>query len=189
VTDAVLRVVQHKQQSTVLRRLCDQFAGCEVGVAMQLRLHERIISSQSFTTEWLLISPTPSNLHPFPSIHLLLRLETSAPPSTISDAIGIKRKCRGEGVWQRISILVCGGQRGGGDSQGIDDTTASGASIIIRGAIQSAWEQGLKKFCSGRICVDSETTGQQGDLVVVGGFDDDIQIVSIFQFYDRPLSP
>jgi hypothetical protein len=123
--------VQHKQQCAAMRAACDTLAACEVATALQLRVHERNSSTHSYTTEWLLITP-PSNLVPFPPLHAILRLQTSPPPSSVSDALGCKRRDRQHGVWQHISVVVCGAHSGGGRGEGIDAATVGGASVLMR---------------------------------------------------------
>ena len=131
VCDSLLRVVHHKQQSACLRAVCDSLAACQVGVALRLRVHERNSSAHAYSTEWLVIGPS-SLTPPFPAIHIILRLETSAPPATISDAIGCKRSGRGDGVWQGISVVVCAGAGVGGRGNGLANTTVAGASVLMR---------------------------------------------------------
>ena len=126
VSDTLLRAVQHKQQSAALRSLCDSFAASRVGVALRLRVHERNCSVRSCSTEWIVISPA-SHFLPFAAIHLIIRLETSSPLATISDAIGCKRSGRSDGVRQCTSVVVCSGQ-----GEGISNTTVSGVAVLIR---------------------------------------------------------
>ncbi len=111
-------------------------------------------------------------------------------------------------MWQNISVVVCQDNGSSGRGDGIGCTSVGGAGVVMRcwfwfsagcvflaagfgfwrrliqfdvfccrGVVSSVWDDGVRVMSRGKAVVDG-SSGAGSDLEVVGGFDDDITIVS-----------